>query len=223
MPGPPAWVSKYIKDVEQHGPLPVGIHVVKDGDTARYQIIVNNNRTSSLHHPLSSEGREEWKDVMSMAREEEGSKADFPGCAHPPLVYKPGEWLWKRMDGNVVTIMIRALQMSGINVATEDFRNQKNKDAGDVLREYGQYITADDGYGQQNFHYDPGNGSPSSPTLTFHELTRWIIASDEESSAKRHAKAWDEVIMTRVTHRETPRLSDWDKFIQAAAAAQLKK
>jgi hypothetical protein len=49
------------------------------------------------------------------------------------------------------------------------------------------------------------------------------MASEENSSARRHAKAWNNAIALYVAHRKSLTLTDWEKFLSAAAAVQIKK
>jgi hypothetical protein len=128
--GPPPWVSKYIADVELHGPLSSPICVVRKGTTCQYQVQVGKESRSFLHHPLSPTGRSEWGDLLRRSNKEEKSrKADFPGVAHPPIVYKPSEWVWESMDSNIRTILISALQISNRKVTMKDLSDKKNVDA----------------------------------------------------------------------------------------------
>jgi hypothetical protein len=85
---------------------------------------------SFSRHPLSPEGRTEWRKVLAYAGEEKGCKADFPGVAHPPIVYKPSEWQWWRGDNNMMNLLISALQISGVEVEQKDFQNKNNQNAG---------------------------------------------------------------------------------------------
>jgi hypothetical protein len=102
------------------------------------------------------------------------------------------------------------------------FPNQDSH-LGNVLWQYGQYLAEENGHGSKKFFYDPNDGHSSSPTLTFHELTRWILTSGPQSNAKRHANDWDTAILQRVAHRKTLNLGHWGKFMEAATAMQLKK
>lgn len=94
---------------------------------------------------------------------------------------------------------------------------------GNALRQYGQYLAEENGHGSRKFVYKPKEGHDSFPTLTFHELTRWILTSGPQSSAKRHANDWDTAILHRVAHRKTLIPDYWDNFTEAATAMQLKK
>jgi hypothetical protein len=80
------------------------------------------------HHPLSPEGRVEWKDVLYLAPVENGSRAEAPGVAHPPIAYKPSEWLWKTHD-SLTEILIKAFSISNANITKEQIASKETNSA----------------------------------------------------------------------------------------------
>jgi hypothetical protein len=127
-----AWDSKYLADIKEHGPLPTYINVRRSGNTSQYTIRVSNQNKIFWHHPLSPSGREEWGPMLAGAGEEKGSKAEFPGVAHPPIVYKPSEWLWKS-DGKIMVVLASAFRISNLNITPNDLEAQGNGGAIDRL------------------------------------------------------------------------------------------
>jgi hypothetical protein len=113
----------------------------------------------------------------------------------------------------VVSIQ-RSIVLGAVNVRDEDL--------GDYIKTYGRYLEDKNGHGSQPFNYNKSMIA-SFPKVTFHDLTRWILTSGENTSAKRHAKAWDNAIQLHVAYRRSLTVSDWDKFVQAAATLQIKK
>jgi hypothetical protein len=111
----PKWYPKYRDDILEHGPLPAGVTVSPGAsDTLpKYQIKIQDKVRSFSHHPLTPSGRKEWGSLLAGAGEEQGSKADFVGVAHPPMVYRPSEWLWKK--GNNTEVLNGAMQVAGIS------------------------------------------------------------------------------------------------------------
>jgi hypothetical protein len=68
-------------------------------------------------------------------------------------------------------------------------------------------------YGSRPFEYAKSN-KWLGPTVTFNELTIWILASAEDSPARAYAKAWDEAILAYIQYMNSAQVSDWNKFIQ---------
>jgi hypothetical protein len=110
-----------------HGPLPMGISVsgTSQGDAPVYKVSIAKELRTFSHHPLSPSGRQEWGSLLAGAPDEKGKKANCPGAAHPSFVYKPGEWLWETCSTDA-EVLIRALQLSGIDVNTHAFKDEKN-------------------------------------------------------------------------------------------------
>jgi hypothetical protein len=111
----PVWYRKYRTDIMEHGPIPANITVSSGaGDTSlKYQINIQGKERSFSNHPFTPSGRTEWGSLLAGAGEEQGSKADFVGVAHPPMVYKPSEWLWKKGKGTEV--LLSAMQVAGMS------------------------------------------------------------------------------------------------------------
>jgi hypothetical protein len=130
-PGPPAWFQKHCNELSAHGPLPVGIDVTANGNIPRYSVRISGNVRAFSHHPLSPSGRKEWGSLLDRAGEEKGRKAEAHGVAHPPIVYKPREWVWETHE-NMRHILIKAFQLSNLQVTMEDL-GAKNAEAVDVL------------------------------------------------------------------------------------------
>ncbi|KAH4285513.1 hypothetical protein HBH64_227020 [Parastagonospora nodorum] len=128
MTQPPLWVRKHVDISLANGPLPSGITVTNTGDTPRYQISTGGVLMKFSHHPLSPEGRNEWKDVLPMAPVENGSKAETPGVAHPPIIYKPSEWLWKT-QGSFKEILAKAFSISNANITPEQIVSKETNRA----------------------------------------------------------------------------------------------
>ncbi|KAI4955131.1 hypothetical protein J4E91_000988 [Alternaria rosae] len=374
---PPKWYLQYEADSMNHGPIPAGVSVGSGADgTPKYWITSDGKQRVFSRHPLTPDGRIEWGGLLKLAGEEKGSRADFVGVAHPPMVYKPSEWLCKT-GGSLRATLVSALGISGVITSVNDLgttenlaavkeltsthhelyhpcdrkklaifdkehdfscwtrhfkrgliivgpeldKNLNNWDAfrqaqpgrrsavrarystgcqeefrpvvlgclptarktvkwfylepvefakpgiadlwegcnwasqaprfgyddtekfiwaavliqrsillraapigndklGDAIRQYGQYLAGTGGYGIKSFGYNTAAYSSSSPNVTFHKLTRWILASDENSTAKRHAKAWDKAISLVVLQRKSLTGEDWKNVLDALAAIQ---
>jgi hypothetical protein len=86
------------------------------------------SRRSSRITPCPPKGRVEWSEVLPLAGEEKGTKTETLGVAHPPIIYKPSEWLWKSSD-DVKKVLLRALQISNARVTLEDITAEKTTKA----------------------------------------------------------------------------------------------
>jgi hypothetical protein len=108
-----------------HGPLPIGVNVTGQDNEPRYGISLGGKPKTFSKHPLSPGGRKEWGSVLDRAGEEKGTKASVHGASHPPIVYKPADWIWERGDG-FPQVLISALRLSGVVVDLSDFQAQSN-------------------------------------------------------------------------------------------------
>jgi hypothetical protein len=61
------------------------------------------------------------------------------------------------------------------------------------------------------------------PKLTFNDITWSIIHSGKEASAKRYAKAWDNVVSHYLAYRRPLTASDWGLLMLAVTEVQFKK
>jgi hypothetical protein len=82
---------------------------------------------------------------------------------------------------------------------------------GEWIHQYFQFMSS--GYGSKAFTYKKSNNW-SGPTVTFNELTIWILASAENSPARAYAKAWDEAVLAYVRYSKSVLINDWNKFVQ---------
>jgi hypothetical protein len=125
---PPAWYTKHCQNNLKYGPLPSGIDVTDNGDLPKYNVTIGREPKTFSHHPLSPDGRKEWSSLLPRALEEKGRKADCLGVTHPSFVYKPAEWLWETYDIDP-EVLIRALELSGVNATVQAFKDEKNSKA----------------------------------------------------------------------------------------------
>jgi hypothetical protein len=93
---------------------------------------------------------------------------------------------------------------------------------GDAIQQYGRFLTPEGRYGEAIFAFKKPDKS-SVPRVTLHDITFWIMTADEQSPAKHYAKAWDITIESNLAYHRTLNFSDWDKFVQAAIAVQIKR
>jgi hypothetical protein len=93
---------------------------------------------------------------------------------------------------------------------------------GDAIQQYGQFLASTDGYGKRLFTFNKPNKS-TVPKVNFHDISFWILAAGEGSSAKTYAQAWDSAILFHNAYRKSLAIDDWNKFVKAAAIAQRKK
>jgi hypothetical protein len=129
---PPPWYTKHCEDTLAYGPLPAGIDVTGTSDAPAYHVTIGKKPRTFSHHPLSPRGREEWGSLLASAPAEEGKKADCRGVAHPSFVYKPGEWLWET-DDEPKQVLIKALQLSNVQVTLKDFTAEKTEAVEDLM------------------------------------------------------------------------------------------
>jgi hypothetical protein len=103
----------------------MGIDVDSSSESLRYSVHIKETRRSSSNHPLSSSGRKEWGTLLEAARVENGNRLWVPGAGHPPIFYRPAEWIWEHGKDNKDTI-VRALRLSGMQVTSADFSKDNN-------------------------------------------------------------------------------------------------
>lgn len=95
-----------------------------------------------------------------------------------------------------------------------------NEDLAEGIVQYGDFMNKKHGRG--SFKYS----RPKLPTvgkIDFATLSRWILCSPDGSTAKEHAKAWDTVIEKYFAWRKDLSSAAWKEYMEASAAAQLKK
>jgi hypothetical protein len=82
---------------------------------------------------------------------------------------------------------------------------------GEWIYQYFQFMSS--GYGSRTFTYAKSNNW-SGPTITFNELTIWILASAEGSPARTYANAWDKAVLAYIRYTNSVQVEDWNKFVQ---------
>jgi hypothetical protein len=122
-------------------------------------------------------------------------------------------------DAEKFTWAVIAIQRSIVLKAT----SVRDEDLGDYITQYGCYLKDDNGYGASSFTFKKSANITGIPKVTFHDVSRWILTADKGSSAKRYAKAWDEAIRLNVSYWRSLDILVWNKFVGAAADAQLGK
>lgn len=82
---------------------------------------------------------------------------------------------------------------------------------GEWIYQYFQFMSS--GYGNRAFTYAKSNNW-AGPTVTFNELTIWILASAEDSPPRAYAKAWDKAVLAYIRYANSVQVDDWNKFVQ---------
>jgi hypothetical protein len=98
----------------------------------------------------------------------------------------------------------------------------RDENLGEAITQYGVYLDDENGHGATAFNLKLPAES-SAQRVTFHQITRWILTAEKNSSAKRWAKAWDDATIRMVAYTTSLDMSDWSRFLGAAADLQLKK
>ena len=88
-------------------------------------------------------------------------------------------------------------------------------DLGEWIYQYLKFM--DSGYGSRPFTYEKSKDW-GGPTVTFDELTIWILASAKDSPARAYAKMWDNAFLTYIQYARSVQKDDWESFVRALDA-----
>jgi hypothetical protein len=108
------------------------------------------------------------------------------------------------------------------SMVLKNIADLRDENLGEAITQYGAYMEDKNGYLVKPFTFKLPATS-SAQRVTFHEITRWIITADKNSSAKRWAKAWDEATLGMVAYTTSLDMLDWNKFLGAAGDVRIKK
>jgi hypothetical protein len=109
------------------------------------------------------------------------------------------------------------------SIVLRSIKDLRDEDLGEAITQYGVYIEDRDGLPSRAYFNFKKPTTKSAPMITFHDITRWIVTADKNSSAKRWAKAWDEATQHVAAYQLSLDWLDWNKFLGSAADVRLKK